>query len=336
MAIKFDLFKKQHVKFPRGQTKSWDVGILSENKSKNRYGNLAAYDETRVKLNFQTGLGQSDYINANYVDGYKMKKTYIATQGPKSNTLVDFWRMIWQEQVSLIVMVTNLIENGKTKCEKYWPEERQSVCVKGLQIQSVKEEIYPDYTQRTMRLMNGDQNRLVVQMHYTQWPDHGVPFYAKSLACFMEKILEIKSDSPVVVHCSAGVGRTGTVILIDACLRMARAEGFFNAFDMLGKIRAQRANLVDNEANGKNLLNQHWLGINRICTMDWQHLQAQSVVLPERFGLHDYPAASDKYLKLFPSQPTERNLRLINAVFVDGFKKKNKFICTHTPTQSTV
>ncbi|XP_059471280.1 uncharacterized protein LOC132194171 isoform X2 [Neocloeon triangulifer] len=370
MAIKFDLFKKQHVKFPRGQTKSWDVGKLSENKSKNRYGNLAAYDETRVKLNFQTGLGQSDYINANFIDGYKMKKTYIATQGPKSNTLVDFWRMIWQEQVSLIVMVTNLIENGKTKCEKYWPEERQSVCVKGLQVQSVKEEIYPDYTKRTMRLMNGDQNRLVVQMHYTQWPDHGVPFYAKSLACFMEKILEIKSDSPVVVHCSAGVGRTGTIILIDACLRMAKAEGFFNAFDTLGKIRAQRANLVDNEmqyrfahlvlyevlcvpnydvpcgrftdeikhllANGKNLLNQHWLGINRICTMDWQRLQAQSVVSPERFGLHDYPAASDKYLKLFPSQPTERNLRLINAVFVDGFKKKNKFICIHTPTQSTI
>ncbi|XP_059477251.1 uncharacterized protein LOC132197748 [Neocloeon triangulifer] len=369
-ACKSDLLKQQHNKFPRGQMKPWEVGKSRENKSKNRYGNLAAYDETRVKLTFQTGSDQGDYINANFIDGYKKDKAYIATQGPKPNTLVDFWRMVWQEQVSLIVMVANLVETGKTKCEKYWPDERQVVCVEGLQVLSIKEELTPDYIVRTLQIMNKDQNRQVVQMHYTQWPDHGVPMYAQSLASFCEKILEIQTETPIVVHCSAGVGRTGTIILIDMCLKMARAEGSFNAFEALGNIRSQRANMVDNEvqynfahlvlyevicvpkyviscnhitseikslmANNKRLLNLRRAEIDKICQTEWQRLKNADVVLLDRCKFPHFIGASSRYVKIFPDPNSSNSSTFINAVFVDGFKKKNKFICTHTPMDRTV
>ncbi|CAB3368657.1 Hypothetical predicted protein [Cloeon dipterum] len=124
-ALAGNFLKDQFEKFPRGQTQSWDCGSKPENKSKNRYKNLAAYDSSRVKLELLPGDENSDYINANYVDAYERPKAYIAGQGPTANTLDDFWRMVWQEKVSLIVMVTNLVEGGKKKCEKYWPDNNQ-------------------------------------------------------------------------------------------------------------------------------------------------------------------------------------------------------------------
>ncbi|XP_059471276.1 uncharacterized protein LOC132194170 isoform X2 [Neocloeon triangulifer] len=354
----------------REKSKPCNAGKSRENKLKNRFGNLAAFDETRVKLYFQAGIDQNDYINANFIEGYKKAKAYIATQGPKENTLIDFWRMVWQEKVSLIVMLTDLIENGQTKCEKYWPEEQQSFHAEGLQVLHVKEENFPDYIMRTLRLKNGDQNRAVVQMHYTQWPDHGVPMYAQSLASFSERISDINSDAPILVHCSAGVGQTGTFILIDICLKMARVEGSFDAFETLSKIRSQRAIMVDKEVqfrfaylvlyeilsvpkydvsckefakemknlmlNNKSLLNLRWLELNKLCESEWKRIQAGDSARAEGCRFQLSIDASDLYAKIGPTYPLAEYSSFINAVLVDGFKKKDKFICTKTPLENTI
>ncbi|KAJ9599650.1 hypothetical protein L9F63_026501, partial [Diploptera punctata] len=219
--------QRQHELFPRGQTRPWDYGKLPQNKTKNRYGNLVAYDETRVKLKKFPADQFSDYINANYINGYNSPRFYIATQGPKNNTVVDFWRMIWQENVQVIVMLANIIEDTKVKCEKYWPEFGQEV------------------TQLNVSCKG--KTRKVQHLHFTSWPDHGVPLYPQSLASFLKKLLAtFPGSGPITVHCSAGVGRTGTVILSDICLRMAAAEGYVDMLSFLQQIREQRANMVDN------------------------------------------------------------------------------------------
>ncbi|XP_015185172.1 PREDICTED: receptor-type tyrosine-protein phosphatase kappa-like [Polistes dominula] len=212
--------------FPRGQTKSWDYGKLPQNKSKNRYGNLIAYDETRVVLKKLADDPFSDYINANYIKGYKKEKRYIATQGPKAKTIIDFWRMIWQENVFVICMLTNIIENGKTKCEQYWPDIGKKKKYGDVLVFNSTQNIFADYTFRILHVTCNDETRKVEHLHYTAWPDHGVPNYTHSVVTFLKKILAKEiGNGPMVVHCSAGIGRTGTIILCDICLRRAAAEG---------------------------------------------------------------------------------------------------------------
>ncbi|XP_014610678.1 PREDICTED: uncharacterized protein LOC106790368 [Polistes canadensis] len=247
-AIKLGLLDQQYESFPRGQTKSWDCGKLPQNKCKNRYGNLIAYDETRVVLKKLEDDPFSDYINANYIKGYKKEKRYIATQGPKKNTIVDFWRMIWQENVFVICMLTNLIENGKIKCEQYWPDIGKKKKYGDIMVFNSTHNIFADYTFRILHVTCNDETRKIEHLHYTAWPDHGVPIYIHSVGTFLKIILAKKiGNGPMVVHCSAGIGRSGTIILCDICLRRAAAEGVVNVFSEMQSIRNERANMVDNK-----------------------------------------------------------------------------------------
>ncbi|XP_022247397.1 receptor-type tyrosine-protein phosphatase T-like isoform X2 [Limulus polyphemus] len=238
-------FTEQYNMLKTGQLKDWTVGMKPENKNKNRYSTLLPYDETRVVLNPLKNDPHSDYINANYIDGYNTSKAYICTQGPLEKTVVDFWRLIWQEEICKIVMTCNVIEHCKKKCEKYWPDTTDKYGDISVTLLSQKE--FVDYTIRTFKVQKSSVGRQVRQFHFTAWPDHGVPSYPLSLI----KVLKLaknycpSSKASILLHCSAGVGRTGTLVLFDSAIQMVKSEGKVDVFGLLYKLREQRVNLVE-------------------------------------------------------------------------------------------
>ncbi|KAK9751442.1 Protein-tyrosine phosphatase [Popillia japonica] len=359
--------------FQRGQTKPWICGTKPQNKSKNRYINLSAYDHTRVKLEIINQDPYSDYINANYIDGYKSKNTYIATQGPKVSTLNDFWRMIWQEKVEFIIMIANIVEGGKKKVEKYWPEINESKEFINIKVEYLSVDVMANYEIRHFIVSREGETRKIQQFHFLTWPDHGVPLYPQSLSPFLKKILTIpQGGAPVVVHCSAGVGRTGSLILCDICLRMAAREGKIDAFYYLNKIREQRVNMVDNVEQYKlvhlvllQCLVAPETGVlcnetmeNNIETIlaakideEMQYLDESawqdeamrntnfSSDLPiihskNRFKSIIPEPASRICLTAYPS--SDPSSIYINAVSVDAFAMPAKFVVTQNPLTSTV
>ncbi|CAL1529511.1 unnamed protein product [Lymnaea stagnalis] len=237
--------KREFKLLPAGITATYEVARKNENKLKNRYGNIIAYDHTRVVLDVEGEDIHDDYINANYIDGYNKKKVYIAAQGPSKPTLNDIWRMVWKENSKTIIMLTNSTESGKKKCDQYWPdngcEQYGNIVVQLLNI-----DILPDFTIRTFLISKGGQSKYVKQFHYTTWPDHGVPRFGHSLLLFRQKIrtYDYLDNGTVVIHCSAGVGRTGTYIAVDTQLEKAKSEGIIDVYNFVHLMRTQRVNMV--------------------------------------------------------------------------------------------
>uniref|UniRef100_A0A8C6KQJ3 Receptor-type tyrosine-protein phosphatase kappa n=1 Tax=Nothobranchius furzeri TaxID=105023 RepID=A0A8C6KQJ3_NOTFU len=244
-------FKEEYESFFEGQSASWDVAKKDQNRAKNRYGNIIAYDHSRVILQPIEDDPSSDYINANYIDGYQRPSHYIATQGEitEQHTVYDFWRMVWQEQSACIVMVTNLVEVGRVKCYKYWPDDAE--LYGDFKVTFVEVEPLAEYVVRTFTLERRGFNevREVKQFHFTGWPDHGVPYHATGLLSFIRrvKISNPPSAGPIVVHCSAGAGRTGCFIVIDIMLDMAEREGVVDIYNCVKALRSRRINMVQTE-----------------------------------------------------------------------------------------
>ncbi|XP_078397148.1 receptor-type tyrosine-protein phosphatase mu isoform X10 [Cetorhinus maximus] len=242
-------FKEEYESFYEGQSAPWDSAKKDENRMKNRYGNIIAYDHSRVRLQPLEGDSNSDYINANYVEGYHRPNHYIATQGPMQETVYDFWRMIWQENSATIVMVTNLVEVGRVKCCKYWPDDTE--IYGDIKVTLIETELLAEYVIRTFAVekRGAHEIREIRQLHFTGWPDHGVPYHATGLLGFVRRV-KTKNPAgagPIVVHCSAGAGRTGCFMVIDIMLDMAEREGVVDIYNCVRELRSRRVNMVQTE-----------------------------------------------------------------------------------------
>ncbi|KAM4533739.1 receptor-type tyrosine-protein phosphatase mu-like isoform 6-T6 [Odontesthes bonariensis] len=242
-------FKEEYESFFEGQSAPWDSAKKDENRMKNRYGNIIAYDHSRVRLQSQDGDGGADYINANYVDGYHRPNHYIATQGPMQETVYDFWRMVWQENTAAIVMVTNLVEVGRVKCCKYWPDDTE--IYGDMKVTLIETQLLSEYVIRTFAVEKRGvaEIREIRQFHFTGWPDHGVPLHATGLLGFIRRVKAKTPPTagPTVIHCSAGAGRTGCFIVIDIMLDMAEREGVVDIYNCVRELRARRVNMVQTE-----------------------------------------------------------------------------------------
>ncbi|XP_035287447.1 receptor-type tyrosine-protein phosphatase mu-like isoform X5 [Anguilla anguilla] len=235
--------------FFEGQSAPWDSAKKDENRMKNRYGNIIAYDHSRVRLQALDGEQSSDYINANYIDGYHRPNHYIATQGPMQETVFDFWRMVWQENTATIVMVTNLVEVGRVKCCKYWPDDTE--IYRDMKVTLIETQLLSEYVIRTFAVekRGAHEIREIRQFHFTGWPDHGVPYHASGLLGFIRRV-KAKNPAnagPMVIHCSAGAGRTGCFIVIDIMLDMAEREGVVDIYNCVRELRSRRVNMVQTE-----------------------------------------------------------------------------------------
>ncbi|KAM9460771.1 receptor-type tyrosine-protein phosphatase C [Clarias gariepinus] len=222
-----------------------------ENQPKNRYVDILPYDYNRVSLSHG---GTDDYINASFIEGYKESNKYIAAQGPKEETVGEFWTMIWEQKSSIIVMVTRCEEGNKNKCAQYWPSlERETEIFEDLVVKIKGEETCPDYIIRHLTLMNRKEKsaeREVTHIQFTSWPDHGVPSDPGLLLKLRRRVNSFKNffSGPIVIHCSAGVGRTGTYIGIDAMIESLEAEGRVDIYGYVVKLRRQRCLMVQVEA----------------------------------------------------------------------------------------
>ncbi|XP_071181848.1 uncharacterized protein [Mytilus edulis] len=216
-----------------------------ENMPKNRFKTTFPYDHTRVILESNGG---SDYINANYVDGFEKEKCYIACQGPIKPTVADHWKMIWQENVYQIVMLTNLVEGIKIKCEQYWPSGGKQMVLGNLIIRLNVEKERTAYVTReiTIEDKKTSKKRKITQYHFTAWPDHGTPDPLYLVLFHRHVMSDTKAghSGPLLVHCSAGIGRTGTYIALDALLEEGRTTGFLDIFKFLKKMRYSRMNMI--------------------------------------------------------------------------------------------
>ncbi|XP_066573810.1 receptor-type tyrosine-protein phosphatase U isoform X4 [Amia ocellicauda] len=234
-------FKQEYESFFEG----WDVS-KKKDKTKGRHDSLLGYDRHRVKLHPLLGDPNSDYINANYIDGYHRSNHFIATQGPKQETVYDFWRMVWQENCFNIVMITKLVE---VKCCKYWPDD--SDMYGDIKITLLKAETLAEYTVRTFTLERRGYSAKheVRQFHFTSWPEHGVPYHATGLLAFIRRVkASTPPDAgPVVVHCSVGAGRTGCYIVLDVMLDMAECEGVVDIYNCVKTLCSRRINMIQTE-----------------------------------------------------------------------------------------
>uniref|UniRef100_A0A7N6FCT9 protein-tyrosine-phosphatase n=1 Tax=Anabas testudineus TaxID=64144 RepID=A0A7N6FCT9_ANATE len=229
---------------------TWEHSNLEVNKPKNRYANVIAYDHTRVVLAPIEGILGSDYINSNYIDGYRKQNAYIATQGPLAETFGDFWRMVWEQRAASVVMMTRLEEKSRIKCDQYWPS-RGTETYGMLQVTLLDTMELATFCVRTFCLhkSGSSERREVRQFQFTAWPDHGVPEYPTPFLNFLRRVKACNPPDagPIIVHCSAGVGRTGCFIVIDAMLERIRHERTVDIYGHVTLMRSQRNYMVQTE-----------------------------------------------------------------------------------------
>ncbi|XP_062272606.1 receptor-type tyrosine-protein phosphatase alpha [Scomber scombrus] len=359
---------------------SCDAASKEENKEKNRYVNILPYDHSRVHLSSLEGVPDSDFINASFINGYQEKNKFIAAQGPKEETVNDYWRMIWEQNTATIVMVTNLKERKECKCAQYWPD--QGCWTYGNIRVSVEDTmVLVDYTIRKFCIQQvGDVSgkkpqRLVTQFHFTSWPDFGVPFTPIGMLKFLKKVKNCNPQyaGPIVVHCSAGVGRTGTFIVIDAMLDMMNSERKVDVFGFVTRIRAQRCQMVQTDMQYvfifQALLEHYLYGDTELeVTSLESHLAKLYAPSPgagcsgleaefkkltsikiqnDKMRTGNLPAnmKKNRVLQIIPYEfnrviiPVKRgeeNTDYVNASFIDGYRQKDSYMASQGPLQHTI
>ena len=221
---------------------------IEENKVKNRFKLMYPYDKSRVVLSMDTsGDPNSDYVNASHIPGLYVKEKFIGAQAPKENTLVDFWKMIIENKVVNIVMVTNIVESGRKKCEQYFPlKVGQKIEFGPYEIIADKEEVKIGYTIKELSIYHMEKVTKLRHFHFTAWPDHDVPTLYDELLLFVSKVQEghIKKKAPILVHCSAGVGRTGTFITLYNLLAAIQQNKPISVYNTVDAMREHRPQMV--------------------------------------------------------------------------------------------
>ncbi|XP_077450227.1 receptor-type tyrosine-protein phosphatase O isoform X2 [Stigmatopora argus] len=250
-----------------GTELSHDAADLPVNRPKNRYTNILPYDFSRVRLVSLRDEEGADYINANYIPGYKHPKEYIATQGPLPETRDDFWKMVLQQKSSIVVMLTQCSERRRVKCDHYWPFGDEPVTYGEIGVEMLSEKEAPEWTVRKFRLGYADESRDVVHFNYTSWPDHGVPTVdaIESVLQFVRMVrrqAERGSKEPVVVHCSAGVGRTGTFVALDRLMQHIREHDYADVLGLVSEMRSHRLSMVQTE--------EQYVFIHQCVLLMWQ------------------------------------------------------------------
>ncbi|XP_031734712.1 receptor-type tyrosine-protein phosphatase O [Anarrhichthys ocellatus] len=243
-----------------------DAADLPINRPKNRYTNILPYDFSRVKLISMHDDEGSDYINANYIPGYKNTKEYIATQGPLPETRNDFWKMVLQEKCPIVVMLTQCNERRRVKCDHYWPFTDEPVMYGEISVEMLSESESPEWTIRKFRLGYADESQDVLHLNYTSWPDHGVPTVnaIESILQFVHIVRQQanRTRDPVIVHCSAGVGRTGTFMALDRLMQHIREHEFADILGMVSEMRSHRLSMVQTE--------EQYVFIHQCVLLMWQ------------------------------------------------------------------
>ncbi|XP_042319841.1 receptor-type tyrosine-protein phosphatase F isoform X12 [Sceloporus undulatus] len=368
-------FSQEYESIDPGQQFTWENSNLEVNKPKNRYANVIAYDHSRVILTSIDGVPGSDYINANYIDGYRKQNAYIATQGPLPETLSDFWRMVWEQRTATIVMMTRLEEKSRVKCDQYWPG-RGTETYGLIQVTLLDTVELATYTVRTFALYkNGSsEKRELRQFQFMAWPDHGVPEYPTPILAFLRRVKACNPPDagPVVVHCSAGVGRTGCFIVIDAMLERMKHEKTVDIYGHVTCMRSQRNYMVQTEDQyifiHEALLEAATCGNTEVPARNlFAHIQKLSQVPPgesvtamelefkllanskahtSRFISANLPCNKfkNRLVNIMPYELTRVCLQpirglegsdYINASFVDGYRQQKAYIATQGPLAET-
>jgi len=243
-------FSEEYEEFKHvGRDQLCAAADLPVNRPKNRFTNILPYDHSRVKLQPTDDEEGSDFINASFVPGFNSKREFIVTQGPLHSTRDDFWRMCWETNSRAIVMLTRCIEKGREKCDHYWPFDTDPVYYGDIQVTILNESHYPDWNINEFRMMRGDTVRTIRHFHFTTWPDFGVPEPPQTLVRFVRAFRERVSPEqrPIVAHCSAGVGRSGTFIALDRILQGIRKYDVVDIFGIVYEMRKERVWMVQTE-----------------------------------------------------------------------------------------
>ncbi|KAK9890199.1 hypothetical protein WA026_010310 [Henosepilachna vigintioctopunctata] len=349
-----------------------------DNVYKNRYPDIKAYDQTRVKLSQVDSIAGSDYINANYVLSYRERKKFICAQGPMDANVNDFWRMIWEQHLELILMLTNLEEYSKTKCAKYWPDKVGGDKIFGdITVTHLDETRYSDYLVRNLKICrkNGvrEEERKITQYHYLDWKDFMAPEHPNGIIKFIKRINEVYSADKgcILVHCSAGVGRTGTLVALDCLLQQLKEEGQVSIFNTICDLRHQRNFLVQSLKQYifiyRALMEVAQYGDQEIDADDLKvttekakkcDMNDPKCKLEEQFekivnafedrkstsvaeenkekNRSDHVVPYDRNRVILTPLPGKEHSTYINATFIEGYDNSESFIITQDPMENTV
>ncbi|XP_051941100.1 receptor-type tyrosine-protein phosphatase delta-like isoform X20 [Hippocampus zosterae] len=368
-------FSQEYESVDPGQQFTWENSNLEVNKPKNRYANVIAYDHSRVILSGIEGVPGSDYINANYIDGYRRQNAYIATQGSLPETFGDFWRMVWEQHTANIIMMTKLEEKSRVKCDQYWPT-RGTETYGLIQVTLLDTVELATYSVRTFALYKSgsSEKREVRHFQFTAWPDHGVPEHPTPFLAFLRRVKACNpaDAGPMIVHCSAGVGRTGCFIVIDAMVERIKHEKTVDIYGHVTLMRSQRNYMVqtedqyifiydalleavtcgNTEVPARNLysyiqrLTQIEPGDN-VTGMELEFKRlASAKAHTSRFVSANLPCNKfkNRLVNIMPYETTRVPLQpirgvegsdYINASFIDGYRQQKAYIATQGPLAET-
>ncbi|KAL8605903.1 hypothetical protein ACOMHN_059693 [Nucella lapillus] len=352
-------------------------GQRQENYYKNRFNSILPYDKHRVVLEQVDGDEASDYMNASFIEGYKTEKAYIASQGPKPNTQDDFWRMVWQERITDIVMLTNVKEGIKPKCHEYWPAQGSTLSTGHVEVTGVEEEERAHYVIRlfNIRKLQSPEQRQVRQYHYVKWMDHEVPATTPLVEFWRyvrARAPRTATAPPLLVHCSAGVGRTGTYIALDILIDQSQQQQDISLYSTVDNLRNYRCHMVQNKGQYEFLheavLEAYMSGDSRLktssfdstfpapirhdqphpridaqyqklCQMKTDLIQPSHTTasLEENRQKNRNPQSlpDDKHL-VYITEHTEGRTQYINAVYMPTFLSSRGSIVTQLPLVDTV